>query len=136
MTQGRKFGCAKENLAKIRAYLRACLKEYGIGDDFAEDVIIAVDEACTNSIVHAHGCNASEQIRLRVIRNGGFLVIELDDPGNMFDPNSYEPREMKDLISTGSSGGMGIRIIRGMMDKTELVPLGNGFCYRFFKRLY
>jgi serine/threonine-protein kinase RsbW len=96
---------------------------------------LAIDEACANSIIHHHACDAKSSIRVSINRDGDTLVIELIDKGSPFPIDEYQPKELDEIIRNRTKGGLGILLINKIMDKIEVVQNTQEFTYRFTKYL-
>src|ERR1019366_508210 len=72
-------------LPGTRRFFATCLESLGIAADIVGDVILALDEACSNVVGHAFpGGGGAYQLRadLRPLE----VVIEVEDDGVGFDP--------------------------------------------------
>lgn len=74
---------------------------------------LALVEAVTNAIIHAHKCDAGKEIgvRIRIVKSG--IVMEVKDCGGGFELKKV-PRPELDQI-----GGRGLFIIKKLMKKVE-----------------
>jgi len=79
------------------------------------DVMIAFGEAVANAV--RHGCACDEQLRIsvRFVAGLGYLAIDVSDPGPGFRPEEVPVPSPRSILD----GGMGIYIMREMMDKVE-----------------
>src|SRR5215204_20070 len=85
-----KVGCSIENLKGVRDFIRTSLKNHGIGDLIVSEIVLALDEMCSNLMIHAHHCNADEMFELNIdIEDNKRLVFELIDDGTVFDINQF-----------------------------------------------
>ncbi|MDW8137435.1 MAG: ATP-binding protein [Bacteroidota bacterium] len=105
-----------EALARVREFVRAQALRSGFSEDQVDQIVIAVDEACTNIIKHAYGGDASQRIRIRVEAHSDRLEIVLLDRGKMFDEAAYQEPDLAALIRTGHRGGLGLMLMRRLMD--------------------
>lgn len=74
---------------------------------------LALVEAVTNAIIHAHKGDAGKQIGVRVQVGGNGIVMEVKDDGRGFQLGSI-PEPKLDQI-----GGRGLFIIKRLMKKVE-----------------
>jgi len=92
------------------------------------DIALAVGEACNNAAEHGHV--DAGRIRLGCVFDGVDLRIEISDNGLGFDVRRV-------LGVTGASSrerGMGIHIMRTLMDRVEYDCSGDGTTVRLIKR--
>jgi len=98
-------------LGAVRALVDDALLLAGVTDACRGELSVALTEACTNAIVHAHG---GDRYAVAVTLAGGTCVIEVTDSGVGMD-----------LAVTGHdlpahNGGQGMLLIRGCTDALEL----------------
>lgn len=124
------IGCSLSNLKGIREFIRTSLKDYGIPELELSAIVLAIDEMCSNLMIHAHHCNPDHRIELRILDPGQKeLVFEIIDDGNVFDINKFSEPQMDNLIHEKRKGGLGIRLVKSIMDKVEYVTRdGKNIC--------
>ena len=127
--------CSKKSLPKIRAFVESELKSLSVKDTMTHQLVLAVDEACANSIIHHHACDEKSSIQLSISRRGDELRIELTDKGSPFPIHEYRPADIREIIKKRNKGGLGIFLITKIMDKVEVIPGEGIFTYRFTKFL-
>ena len=102
------------HLLRARERLRDYLRQYCAERQVIDDVVLCVQEACTNAIRHG-GSPADIEIVVRFTRSR--LVATVKDHGRGFDVASFDPRLPPD---SGSEHGRGLFIIAALMDSLEL----------------
>ena len=119
------IGCSLSNLKGIREFIRTSLKDYDIPELELSAIVLAIDEMCSNLMIHAHHCNPDHKIELHIIEpTRGELAFEIVDDGNIFDINAFDEPKMDNLIHEKRKGGLGIRLVKSIMDKVEYVTKG------------
>src|SRR5277367_3502645 len=114
------IGCSLNNLKGIRDFIRKSLKGHGISDVMMNEIVLALDEMCSNLMIHSHNCNPEDQLELHInIPGKGKLIFEIIDDGTSFDINHFEEPELGNLIHEKRKGGLGIRLVKSIMDKIE-----------------
>ena len=100
----------------------------GMNEQDSDSLILAVDEALNNVIQHGYGgvCDQQIIIKLRQIASDqkeqtGLEVI-IRDFGQQVDPKTINGRSLDDV----RPGGLGIHIIRSVMDQVEYTPQPQG----------
>jgi glutamate/tyrosine decarboxylase-like PLP-dependent enzyme/anti-sigma regulatory factor (Ser/Thr protein kinase) len=115
-----------EKLAQIRRFVRERATTLGVDPDLIPDVLLAVDEAATNSIVHGYG-GREGSIEIEVGREGDALVVRVRDEAEPFDPSNVLPPDVTLPPEQRVLEGMGIYLIRQAMDEiTHRVTLQRG----------
>lgn len=114
------IGCSLANLKGIREFVRNTLKENQVSDLQIGAIVLALDEMCSNLMIHAHHCNPDHQLELRIHHETGTtFIFEIVDDGSMFDINQFVEPEIGNLVHEKRKGGLGIRLVKSIMDKIE-----------------
>ncbi len=132
------FPAHAAQMRSVRARLRETLDEQAVSPEMRDQLVLAVDEACTNIIRHAYcgaiDCDGTDDtISLLLTRERDMLVFELRDEAPPVDPDKITARDLGEC----QPGGLGVPFIRTLMDDWELQPApgGNGNILRMRKRL-
>ena len=87
-------------LAKVRDGVRDFLGGSGFGEEDEAKIIMALDEACTNIIRHAHeGLIKPVRLEMKWLRDR--LRFVLRDYGKPFDPLTVQSRDLQIVIPGG-----------------------------------
>lgn len=108
-----------ENLAKVRSFIRETAYSLGVNQTIIDKVVLAVDEACSNIIRHAYRPPANGNITVKLSVENEQLTITLIDQGVSFDPQTIQSLDMKQYLSEKRVGGLGIHLMRLLMDNVE-----------------
>lgn len=108
-----------ENLAMIREFVTRVAAQAGLNEAEVGQLELAVDEACANVIEHAYGDDKTKQVMVRAIFDEDTLRIHVIDTGKGFDPTQVPEQELKDLIAKRKTGGLGMRLIKTLMDEVH-----------------
>jgi serine/threonine-protein kinase RsbW len=128
--------CTKASLAEIRKFMEQQLVRMGIGEPIVYQLVLAVDEACANSIIHQHHDDGVSVIEIRVELKDHRLVIELEDEGEPFPIDQVTPEaDIESIVKSRAKGGLGLILITRIMDKVEVIRGGKHFTYRFIKKV-
>ncbi len=101
--------CKAEWVALARLSVAAVASRLHFSIDEIEDIKLAVAEACTNAIQHAHGSSYIE-IRCEALAEG--LRINVRDYGYGTRAETIRSRDLEDE----RVGGLGVFLIRSLMD--------------------
>ena len=104
--------CKAEWVALARLSVAAVASRLNFSIDEIEDIKLAVAEACTNAIQHAHG---SPYIEIKCEAAGGGLRLSVRDYGRGTHPEHIRSRELNDE----RAGGLGVFLIRSLMDEVD-----------------
>jgi serine/threonine-protein kinase RsbW len=105
-----------ENLSEIRDFVRERAMTLDVDPDVIHDVLLAVDEAATNVVVHGYQ-GREGVIEIEVLREGDALVIRLRDEAEPFDPTSIPPPDLAAPLEERALGKMGVYLVRQVMDE-------------------
>jgi anti-sigma regulatory factor (Ser/Thr protein kinase) len=130
MTESLEFFSEASALAEVRLRLRGFLSAVDLGEDEAGRIVLAIDEACTNIIRHAHGGEA-KPVQLTMERCADRLVFVLIDQGGPCDPELIRGRSLREV----RPGGLGVHIIREVFDVVDYLPTETGTRLTLEKRI-
>jgi anti-sigma regulatory factor (Ser/Thr protein kinase) len=100
-------------LNDVRAVLSGLCNDGCLTRREARRCALALVEAVTNAIVHAHRREPAKKIGVRIMGGRKDIVLEVRDEGEGFDVNGVPPPR---LFGTG---GRGIFIIKRLMKRVE-----------------
>jgi serine/threonine-protein kinase RsbW len=125
-----------ERLIAVRDFVSEAARTFGFGDEDISKIALAVDEACTNIIKHAYRSDPTKTIQVNVSAENGTFVVAIRDEGARFNPMQVQPPDMKEYLSHFRRGGLGVYLMKSLMDKVEysIVP-GNANEVRLMKNL-
>ncbi len=115
--------------SQYKAIRKAChtvaeaAESAGLGSDAVFHVQLAVDEACTNVVEHAYEGGSEGEIHIswgtERIAGIDYFVVRIEDRGKCFDPADVPPPTMSTDPRELQIGGLGIYLMRKMMDRVE-----------------
>lgn len=112
-------------LAPLRRELRRWLAATGLDGEGVDDVLLAVCEACTNSIEHAYRADARCVVDLRLHLDAGCLHVVVRDTGRW-----------KPVGDGPTTRGRGVAMMRAMMDDVDVDTGAGGTTVTMRKRLH
>jgi len=116
-----------ENLAKVRDFIREIGSNERISSEITDKLVLAVDEACTNIMRHAYNHRNDQDIILKVEVKQGKVVVTITDFGEGFDPQTVPDPDMPTYMKQRRVGGLGLHLIRALMDKVEYQTIPNNY---------
>ncbi len=122
-----KLPAKAENLPRINAFL----KELGVGEVNA--VMVSAEEIFINIASYAY--KAEGDVLLCAEIQNGFLVMEFLDEGVAYNPLLAETPDVDLSSEKRTPGGLGIHIVRQMMDEVTYERRGNTNVLRLKKKL-
>jgi serine/threonine-protein kinase RsbW len=125
------FPAKPDYLVLARLALSGFARELPVGDELLADLKLAVTEACGNAVRHAYADGAGD-VSVSYVVSDGELEMIVEDQGS-----GLEASEVKHRTSVPLEGGMGMSIIRTIVDELDVQPGadGRGTVVRMTKRL-
>lgn len=117
------FKSSTKNLSLLRKFIEDKALAFGFDESSINQIILSVDEACTNIIKHAHKYDEKEIIEVDIDSNDNQFIIKLNYKGKAFDPNNISNPDMNDYFNKFKVGGLGVPIMKKFMNKIEFLHL-------------
>ena len=117
-----RFPARADRLKLVRGGVRAAARMCGFNDATAQSIVLAVDEACQNIIVHGYKGRADGEIVLGVFRRRDGILVRLRDFAPPVDPAKIKPRALDDI----RPGKLGSHFMYEIMDSVEYRPSPDG----------
>jgi serine/threonine-protein kinase RsbW len=108
-----------ENLVLIREFIQSAANQVGMKPGITEDIILAVDEACTNIIKHAYKSYPDGEILLRLKYSDHKLTITIVDYGKSFHPENVPDPDLQKYYRQHRVGGLGMYLMKTLMDEVK-----------------
>jgi sigma-B regulation protein RsbU (phosphoserine phosphatase) len=129
------FPARAEELHPVREVVRETCEKCGCPPALAQDLVIAIGEACQNVVRHAYKDVDDGEATLDILCRDGMLEFCLLDTAPPVDREKVKPVWPKEI----HPGGLGVCLIHNIMDRVEYLPspAGRGNLLRmikFFKR--
>jgi len=80
---------------------------------------LAVEEVCANLMIHSHDCDPHSFLLLNVHLNAETIIFEITDSGKAFNLIEYKSPEVNSVMKERRKGGLGLLLVRKIMDKIE-----------------
>jgi serine phosphatase RsbU (regulator of sigma subunit)/anti-sigma regulatory factor (Ser/Thr protein kinase)/tetratricopeptide (TPR) repeat protein/transposase len=119
-------------LGELRDFITDVGRQYGVSERVINAFKLAIDEAGTNIIRHAYR-DWEGFITVRMIIKEKSVTILLIDQGHTFDPTKVKDPDLRRYVDIGKKGGLGIFIIRRVIDKIDYFKTEEGNVLRLTK---
>jgi serine/threonine-protein kinase RsbW len=113
-------------LQMVRELARRFAESAGFGAADAQKIGLAVDEATTNVIQHAYHGRDEGEIEIHFEPEDDNLTIQLLHDGDSFDPAVLPEFDPERFITERRKGGMGVYIMKQVMDRVDYGKAGSG----------
>jgi serine/threonine-protein kinase RsbW len=111
-----------EQLMSVRDFVSGAAREFGFGEEDVSKIALAVDEACTNVIKHAYRYDGTQTLTVTITAGSGGFEVRIHDQGAAFNPDEVPTPDMKEYLSHYRKGGLGVYLMRKLMDRVEYRP--------------
>jgi serine/threonine-protein kinase RsbW len=112
-----------ENLSEIRDFVSENALEAGIPTSTIDNIILAVDEACTNIIKHAYKLSPKGEIIIRIDYDEEKFTITIIDYGKSFEPDRIPRPDLQKYYLEHRVGGLGMYLMKSLMDNVEYITV-------------
>lgn len=130
-----KVPCQKNKLVDIRFFINEVLKKHLDSEIDINSLVLAVDEICANLMIHSHQCNPNKCLELFVNIEDEEIIFEIRDTGSGFNFQDYKEPSIKDIIVEKKKGGLGLMLVKRIMDHIEYIENNNANIYRLRKKM-
>jgi anti-sigma regulatory factor (Ser/Thr protein kinase)/class 3 adenylate cyclase len=90
-----------------------------LGGDIAHAINLSLDELLTNTISYGYDDEAEHLIDIAISVNRDRLTVTIRDDARPFDPTEAAAPDLDAGIDERPIGGLGIHLVRAMMDRVE-----------------
>ena len=121
------------DLNDMREFLEQAVLVLGGSDDDAGDLVLAVNEAVTNVLLHGYDSRPGPvMLCVEVVQDD--LRVILTDNAPPFDPTRVPPPDIFLPLEDRPLGGLGVHMMRQLTDELVYRPLADGNELAFVKR--
>ena len=112
-------------LNKLCRNLEQFCKTLGLTKKCIFQINLALEELFTNIVSYGYQNGADHWIKIAISHENGAVVIRIEDTGIPFDPFSVESPDTIGDIENCPVGGLGIHLIKKLMDEILYERCGN-----------
>jgi serine/threonine-protein kinase RsbW len=106
-----------DDLGHVRDFINEHVPAGSLGGDGAGELLLAVDEAVSNVIMHGGG-HADGRIEVRVAGSPDAISVRIRDEARLFDPTAARETDLGvSPLEREEAGGFGLALIRRLVDE-------------------
>ena len=121
-------------IPRLIEWVEARCAAAGVAGDIAMKLALALEEAVANVIRHGlPGSPSPHRIAVRLEIGSAMVAAEIIDNGRPFDPTGAPPPDLSLPLEERQPGGLGIYLMRELMDGVEYRRSGNSNILRVRK---
>jgi len=128
------FPAKLQYLDEVRDLVAEVARRGGFTERDIYSLQLASDEAATNIIEHAYEGIADASLEISCDIQGDSIVIIMRDEGKPFDPSRVNPPNLNADLSERQIGGLGIFLMRKLMDEVRYETRGKRNILTMIKR--
>lgn len=106
------------DLSDIRRFVQEIGHNLSLDDASLYALELAVDEACTNIIMHAYKGRGG-RLEIQIDRIDDRVQVVIRDWGQAFDPDAIPDPDVNAPLEQRPVGGVGLFLMRQMMDRVD-----------------
>jgi len=121
-------------MGQVRDFIEHIGVKYRYSDKIINSYKLVIEEACTNIIRHGYRDVKGGEISIKAIIRQQSLTIVIIDQGLSYDPRQAQTPDLEKYIQIGKKGGLGIFMMRKLMDDVQYNITGRGNELRLTKQ--
>lgn len=114
----------EQELMKVNEFMESVCDELGLDMHQSMKLQLVIEEMMTNVIFYAYPDGTKADITLTAESDGQELTFVLSDSGKPFDPTAKEDADIDVNPMDRKQGGMGILIVKNIMNEVSYQRLG------------
>ncbi|MBR5748891.1 MAG: ATP-binding protein [Prevotella sp.] len=115
----------EQELARVAEFMESVCDELALDMHQAMKLQLVIEEMMTNVIFYAYPEGTRADITLTAESDGKELTFVLSDSGKPFDPTAKEDADIESNPMDRQQGGMGILIVKNIMNEVSYQRLGD-----------
>ena len=129
------FDANFDNLDEIREFVGEAASQVGFSDKEVYSIQLAADEASSNIIEHAYEGITDGKLEIDCKVFDGGIEIVMRDQGKSFNPSNVPEPNVKADLSERKIGGLGMYLMRKLMDEVKYESSDSGNILKMVKRM-
>ncbi len=135
MVERIKIACSTENLKEVRKFVNTTLSKLRVSENEINMIVLAVDEICANRIIHSNQSDKNNSLEVEISDKGEGVFFNITDTGDFYDNTTQADPDIHNLIKEKRKGGIGLMLVRKIMDSIEVKKENSYTTYTLFKKL-
>ena len=124
-----------QQIPQLADFVETIAEESGLSQALAMSLNLALEEAVTNVIVYAYPPDTDGLVDIEAILHKDRIRFIISDSGRPFDPTQVQEPDIDLPIEERQVGGLGIHLVRSIMDEFSYERTGDKNILYLLKRL-
>ncbi|MGY6558664.1 MAG: ATP-binding protein [Nitritalea sp.] len=108
-----------DQLGELRGFIRSQLARTPMKEEKQMMVVLAIEEVCANLIIHEFKQRDGESIVVSIRNTDKKIIFEIKNRGGSFNMLEYQEPNLREVKASKRKGGMGIALIKRIIDHIE-----------------
>lgn len=134
MTHKITIPCHTSKLKEVRDFVSTSIKPLFLSEQEQFLLVLAVDEICANRILHSNKNDTSRELEVEIASEDDAVVFYIKDQGDFFDLTITESPALPVLVKERRKGGLGLSLIKKIIDSVEVFKVENYTIHRLIKK--
>ena len=123
-------------LTRLEAFAEVFARDRGLADEERARLLVILEELFTNVVAHGYeGESEADSVAVALDWWRGRLTINFIDDGPPFDPLAYSAPDLDAPAEQRPIGGLGIAIVRALVDRARYCRQGHRNHLHLVRRL-
>ena len=122
-----------DSLQVFRDFISDCCAKFKIPHGTVYELMLAVDEACTNIVEHGYKGMDPGSIILSFRIEADRILVQITDFGHVFEPTKAPKLDVTAALEDREMGGLGLYLIYQIMDNIDYQASEEGNTLTFTK---
>ena len=124
-----------DELHKVNAAIEQLAEKENWPPDLTFQIGLAIEELGVNIVEYGHDDGHAHEIKIVISSEDEAITIEIEDDGHAFNPLSDAPEpDLDTSVEDRTVGGLGIHLVRTMMDEVDYQRQQDKNCLTLVKR--
>ena len=122
-------------VGRVNEELDALWEAQELPEEGKMEILLCVEEALSNVIRHGTVTEPEDEVWVRASLGPGKIEIQVEDNGAAFDPLLHPPPVLDRTLEQRRTGGLGIHLVRQLMDHVSYERSGGRNILRMAKKI-
>ncbi len=122
-------------LAALNRFLREFWTTAGLAPNWMRSFELALEEIFMNIVMHGSRPGIAPRVEVSLDLGTDAVTMTVEDDGPRFDPLSLPPPDVTASLADRRAGGLGVHLVRNVMDTVSYARIAGRNRLRMAKRL-
>lgn len=114
-----------KELQRLSIFVEETIDNWGLMPAMAMTLNLVLEEAFTNIVNYGYDDDQTHEVELKIEKQSDRLIVTITDDGVAYDPTLRADPDVSLPAEERAIGGLGVYLIRKMMDEVAYQRIGN-----------